>query len=876
MKKKKSIAWAQVSSQTSSYIIDVISWVLILASSMTMISQVFLEIQIEDKYVIIMMILLAGIIALYRLSFSCLFLPFITTSIAVFIYINNSVKVEDAFLFPLNVYLKKYAKHFAETVYIEPGKEEYLGLALLAAGVIAVVVFETLSRLTGRKFFRFVLPLAILIAEAYVGVLPKWNGIALLLVAIVFYKSNQDIVGMIAIVSVVVMVPFVFTLPAKELAKKAPDVIEFQRNLEKTVQTEILNPYFTQDDSTIDNEAPEIYDQEMFVFESDKTIKSNHYLAEYQGDTYSKGKWTQSNKFEQQCKKAGLDPDKMRECLSMGPYIMANSLKKAVDDYYEDLCYWRSVERDQIMADYHKLPETVDAKINFTGLKNNAALIPYASDYTKLKDVNIQGDIISRKSRIVRTLDVPCLASVDSSKSQMWGVKVDSPYGTNDTNDELIEEVLSEYYVELDLKQLNENAYKEVLGGNWKYWDWYNKFAKKQYTQIPDECREYVDRYISSMSEYITGYSGDINQYIEEDINEKDRVDGALLIKALITARCKYSWTLSKVPDNTDVIDYFLNYSHRGYCKHFAAATTLMCRRFGIPARYVTGYVVKQRNSDIKKDGTVSISVTDRNAHAWTEIYLDNVGWVPVEATPGFESDSKVLPSDKSIADKRKQSEMKELKQNSDKHKVRDDYNKQQKDSGNSQIEEDTQQETQMETQKDSENSQIKDSQNQDTQQDSQTGTENMKGADSGEGTGTDSGSKGGKKGLSTWMIVAINVTALILISLGLILLLKHNNKMQKNGIADRLAKQRYNAVVKSINHKLYRSMKRHHKVPYHQIRDAEYEKALIKTYPNISKEDWMRFMVIVQKVAFSKESITEEEASFCYRIYNSRDNKPD
>ena len=125
-------------------------------------------------------------------------------------------------------------------------------------------------------------------------------------------------------------------------------------------------------------------------------------------------------------------------------------------------------------------------------------------------------------------------------------------------------------------------------------------------------------------------------------------------------------------------------------------------------------------------------------------------------------------------------------------------------------------------------------------------------------------------------MIVAINVTALILISLGLILLLKHNNKMQKNGIADRLAKQRYNAVVKSINHKLYRSMKRHHKVPYHQIRDAEYEKALIKTYPNISKEDWMRFMVIVQKVAFSKESITEEEASFCYRIYNSRDNKPD
>lgn len=875
MKKKKSVAWTQVSSQTTSYVIDLISWILILASSMTMISQVFLELKIEDKYAFIMLILLAIIIALYRVSFSCLFLPVITTAISVFIYVNNSVKVEDAFLFPLSVYLKKYARHFAQTVYIEPGKEEYLGLALIAAGVIVVVVFETLSRLTGRKIFRFVLPLAILIAEAYVGVLPKWNGIALLLVAIVFYKSNQDIVGMIAIVSVVVMVPFIFTLPAKELAKKAPDVLEFQRNMEKTVKAELFNPYFTQDDSTIDNEAPEIYDQEMLVFESDKPIKSNHYLAEYQGDIYSNGKWNQSNQFEKQCKKAGLDPDKMRECLSKGPYIMANSLKKAVDDYYEDLSYWRSVESDQIKADYHKLPETVDAKINFTGLKNNAALIPYASDYTKLEDVNIQGDTISRKSRLVRSVDVTCLAAVDGSKSQMWGVKVDSPYGKSYTYNELQEEVLFEYYVDLELKQLNEDACKEVRGENWKYWDWYNKFARKEYTKIPDECREYVDRYISSMSEYITGYSGDINQCIEEDINEKDRVDGALLIKTLITARCNYSWTLSKVPDNTDVIDYFLNYSHRGYCKHFAAATTLMCRRFGIPARYVTGYVVKQRNSDIKKDGTVSISVTDRNAHAWTEIYLDNVGWVPLETTPGFESDSKVLPSDKSIADKRKQSEMEELKQSSDKNKVREEYNKEHKDSENSQIEENTQQASPKDSQKDSQQDSQKDSQ-QANQKDSQTASGDKQGAGSGEGSGTGSKSKEGKNGLSAWMITVINVAALLLISLGLILLLKHNNKMQKNGIADRLAKQRYNAVVKSINRKLYKSMKRHHKVPFHQITDAEYEKALIKAYPDISQEDWKQFIVIVQKVAFSQENITEEEAEFCYRLYNIRNGKPD
>jgi hypothetical protein len=57
----------------------------------------------------------------------------------------------------------------------------------------------------------------------------------------------------------------------------------------------------------------------------------------------------------------------------------------------------------------------------------------------------------------------------------------------------------------------------------------------------------------------------------------------------------------------------------------------------GIPSRYASGYRVT-----VTEAGAVT-DVTDQNTHAWAEVYLSGLGWIPVETTPGF-GETTALP----------------------------------------------------------------------------------------------------------------------------------------------------------------------------------------------------------------------------------------
>ena len=98
----------------------------------------------------------------------------------------------------------------------------------------------------------------------------------------------------------------------------------------------------------------------------------------------------------------------------------------------------------------------------------------------------------------------------------------------------------------------------------------------------------------------------------------------------------RYSLTnIEFVPYDRDYVDFFLFDTKRGYCEHFSSAMTIMLRALNIRARWVKGYSPGQQSS-IQFSNRNQYRITEADAHAWVEVYFENVGWVPFEPTPSF------------------------------------------------------------------------------------------------------------------------------------------------------------------------------------------------------------------------------------------------
>lgn len=70
-----------------------------------------------------------------------------------------------------------------------------------------------------------------------------------------------------------------------------------------------------------------------------------------------------------------------------------------------------------------------------------------------------------------------------------------------------------------------------------------------------------------------------------------------------------------------------------GYCVHFASTMAVMARLLGIPSRIVVGFTPGQQ-AGVNGDGQTLYQVSSNDLHAWAELYVPNMGWVPYEATP--------------------------------------------------------------------------------------------------------------------------------------------------------------------------------------------------------------------------------------------------
>jgi transglutaminase-like putative cysteine protease len=92
-----------------------------------------------------------------------------------------------------------------------------------------------------------------------------------------------------------------------------------------------------------------------------------------------------------------------------------------------------------------------------------------------------------------------------------------------------------------------------------------------------------------------------------------------------------FEYTLdTNLGGSPDAIEEFLLRQRKGFCEQFAASYAALARVVGLPSRVAVGY----QPGTIGQDGL--FHVTNRNAHAWPEIWVEGAGWLPFEPTPPF------------------------------------------------------------------------------------------------------------------------------------------------------------------------------------------------------------------------------------------------
>lgn len=79
---------------------------------------------------------------------------------------------------------------------------------------------------------------------------------------------------------------------------------------------------------------------------------------------------------------------------------------------------------------------------------------------------------------------------------------------------------------------------------------------------------------------------------------------------------------------SADPIDQFLFSTRQGFCEHYSSAFVFLMRAADIPARVVTGY----QGGEINPVGEYLV-VRQRDAHAWTEVWIEGVGWLRIDPT---------------------------------------------------------------------------------------------------------------------------------------------------------------------------------------------------------------------------------------------------
>jgi transglutaminase-like putative cysteine protease len=137
-----------------------------------------------------------------------------------------------------------------------------------------------------------------------------------------------------------------------------------------------------------------------------------------------------------------------------------------------------------------------------------------------------------------------------------------------------------------------------------------NSFERKKYLSLPADMNPETQAFAIKMQQQShddTEFMNKVLRYFSEQ---------------------PFYYTLSPPLLNNNAMDDFLFNTRRGFCEHYSSAFVYMMRAAGLPARIVIGYQGGEMNPHDEY-----MIVRQSDAHAWTEVWVDNSHWRRVDPT---------------------------------------------------------------------------------------------------------------------------------------------------------------------------------------------------------------------------------------------------
>ncbi len=680
---------------------------------------------------------------------------------------------QDTYLSRLAMHSKKYELGYRGTVHLQP-VIEFLLLALFS---LAVVIGGKL----GKRKLVLLVPISVICAGLLVLAVPAWNALALVFgcsVLIICLENSARIMWKRLVVLGGVLVFLIIIAghyeedAEEQMLAMNEDWFEYWEQSDETLGEKILN--FA------------------FFSSSDDVKEIDNKAPEYENEPVLT--------LETDVKPTGTIYLRGGYCTDY-----AGSTWRMDEDAFAEACKEYGIEEDraaerlwevQYKQEKKLYNSPVSYEISYTDNCDNYAYLPYASGGEEIpEECEFTGDSVIKRKK-----------AEDKITVNGWG-------------------------------KLNFLAGDEfVASENSRFKEWYNDFVYENYLTVARDQEEVKDLAKKIKSEELQGnYSAYLTpQNHTADVVNYNRLQMAYAVSDYLKRHGTYSLELEELPKGEDVVEFFLDNDMEGFCEHFASAGTLLLRELGVPARYATGYVVWQ--SDFSGEtGEYEATVLDSAAHAWTEIYLENYGWVPIEMTPGYggtdrapqtteppEDDTTEPTPEPTTPPEEEPTEMPQEPEVTESPEDDEEATGDDEDSLNEEDSEDRREES-------------------------------------------------NRDGSAAGMIFLVIFGLLFTVGIGFVFR-SYLSKRKGHGmkrLSGYMRKDESRNAIQWINKLMYERTveKKNRKLKYS---DAEYLTVLKKTYPQIDEAQWDAYFALVRKAVYSKEHLTAEEAKFCYDVYKT------